>query len=107
MSSFIVEQVRTETQHNHADVFPLIYAKQAGEDSLLKAIAWVKQNQTALMEQLSRHGAILFRDFPVVSDIDFDAFLSAFDLPNFTYADSLSNMKNTKHSVNSRSSSSP
>ena len=91
MSSFIVEQVRTETQHSHADVFPLIYAKQAGEDSILKAIAWVKQNQTALMEQLSRHGAILFRDFPVVSDIDFDAFLSAFALPNFTYADSLSN----------------
>jgi len=74
MSSFIVEQVRTETQHNNVDVFPLIYAKQAGEDQLLKAIDWVKQNQTALMEQLSRHGAILFRDFPVMSDKDFVLF---------------------------------
>ena len=91
MSSLVVEQVRNESQQNHTDVFPLIYAKQTDEDQLAQAVDWVKQNQTELIEQLSNHGAILFRDFPVVTDTDFDTFLSAFNLPNFTYADSLSN----------------
>ena len=37
------------------------------------------------------HGAILFRGFPLVSAEDFDRFVTAFELPNFPYDESLSN----------------
>ena len=38
-----------------------------------------------------RHGAVLFRGFPLATAEDFDAFVAAFDLPNFPYDESLSN----------------
>ena len=44
-----------------------------------------------LVEQAARHGAVLFRGFPVSTADDFDAFMGAFDLPNFPYDESLSN----------------
>jgi alpha-ketoglutarate-dependent taurine dioxygenase len=44
-----------------------------------------------LLELLARHGALLLRGFPVVTDKDFDRLIQAFGLPNFKYADSLSN----------------
>ena len=44
-----------------------------------------------LVEQAARHGAVLFRGFPVSTADDFDAFVGAFDLPNFPYDESLSN----------------
>lgn len=91
MSILCVEQISTESQQKHADVFPLIYAKKTRVNKLVECIEWVEQNRGVLMEKLTTHGAILFRDFPVIDDRDFDAFLSAFNLPNFTYANSLSN----------------
>jgi hypothetical protein len=36
-------------------------------------------------------GVILFRNFPTINEWDFDAFIAAFDLPNYSYEDSLSN----------------
>jgi alpha-ketoglutarate-dependent taurine dioxygenase len=54
----------------------------------------LKQTQTqshALQQRLQSHGAILFRGLPIVSDTDFDKFITAFNLPNFTYSESLSN----------------
>ncbi|MFT5210843.1 MAG: alpha-ketoglutarate-dependent taurine dioxygenase [Flavobacterium sp.] len=91
MSILQVEQINTESQQQHADVFPLIYAKTTRGDTLVECIKWVEQNRRLLVQKLATHGAILFRDFPLIDDNDFDAFLSAFNLPNFTYADSLSN----------------
>ena len=91
MSILCVEEISTESQQKHADVFPLIYTKKTRENKLVECIEWVEQNRGVLMEKLTTHGAILFRDFPIIDDRDFDAFLSAFNLPNFTYADSLSN----------------
>ena len=38
-----------------------------------------------------RHGAVLFRGFPLTTAEDFDAFVAAFELPNFPYDESLSN----------------
>src|SRR5205823_8541424 len=38
-----------------------------------------------------RHGAVLFRGFPLATAEDFDAFVAAFGLPNFPYSESLSN----------------
>jgi len=52
---------------------------------------WVRHHRDELLNQASEHGAILFRGFPVASAEDFDAFIAAFDLPNFPYNQSLSN----------------
>ena len=61
---------------------------QAGLDEI---VAWVQSHAAELCEQASRHGAVLFRGFPLRTAEDFDRFLSAFGLPNFAYDDSLSN----------------
>ncbi len=41
--------------------------------------------------ELEINGAVLFRDFGIVDDQEFDAFIRAFDWPSFTYEESLSN----------------
>ena len=45
----------------------------------------------ALIDLLSRHGALVFRDWSVDSDRDFDDFVGAFKWENFAYRESLSN----------------
>ncbi|MDJ0853533.1 MAG: TauD/TfdA family dioxygenase [Myxococcota bacterium] len=52
---------------------------------------WVAAERETLDAELRRHGALLFRGFPLASDRDFDALIRAFDYPNFRYAESLSN----------------
>ncbi|MCA9082464.1 MAG: TauD/TfdA family dioxygenase [Planctomycetaceae bacterium] len=75
--------------------FPLILQCKSPEATLEQTTAWISENREQLCRQASEHGAILFRDFPVQTDVDFDAFLSAFGLPNFKYQDSLSNAVRT------------
>lgn len=70
--------------------FPLALACQSAI-SLVEACEWVRGRRGDLLEKSSQHGAILFRGFPLVTAEDFDAFVTAFDLPNFTYYESLSN----------------
>ena len=41
-------------------------------------------------DEACRHGAVLFRGFPLRTAEDFDRFVAAFGLPPFTYEDSLS-----------------
>jgi hypothetical protein len=93
MSALNVEQVSTDTQQQYSEVFPLVYCnnKGNGDSSLADAQVWVTENRERVIQELAVHGAVLFRDFPITTDTDFDAFLSAFELPNFTYADSFSN----------------
>lgn len=55
------------------------------------ALGWIRERRDDLDARLSEHGAILFRGFPVRTADDFDAFIAAFDYPNFRYEDSLSN----------------
>jgi hypothetical protein len=52
---------------------------------------WVRASRDELQQLAKRHGALLFRAFPLSSAEDFDAFVAAFDLPNFPYYESLSN----------------
>lgn len=68
--------------------FPLVYGAQACPEDLGD---WIRQNKDTIEAELALHGAILFRGFGVNDDQDFDAFIRAFDWPNFTYAESLSN----------------
>ncbi len=53
--------------------------------------AWIRDRRDELDSKLAEHGAILFRGFPLQSADDFDAFIRAFNYPNFKYEDSLSN----------------
>jgi alpha-ketoglutarate-dependent taurine dioxygenase len=71
--------------------FPL--ALQSHDPSAIRdaALDWLRTHRAPLDAQASDHGAVLFRGFPVESPEAFDAFIRAFDYPNFRYEGSLSN----------------
>jgi hypothetical protein len=90
-SELAVEAVGIPGQQSHSGgVFPLALACRTPTD-LAGAAAWAAANRADLVSKAARHGAILFRDLPFTTAEDFDAFVAAFDLPNFPYYESLSN----------------
>lgn len=72
--------------------FPLVIT---APDPVHDVPRWIEVNRNALLVQLEKHGAILLRGFDLVTDQDFDAAVSAFNLPGFTYEESLSNAVRT------------
>ncbi|XP_061177233.1 uncharacterized protein LOC133185964 [Saccostrea echinata] len=72
-------------------VFPLILSpndnceNQTSFDSIANVIEWVQKDKSLIEDQLLRYGAILFRDFPVNSPSDFDAFVKAFQYEPLPY----------------------
>lgn len=91
MTSLSIKEIALDQQQHHEDVFPLVYAAEDSLSTLPQVHEWLGENKERLLEQLSRHGAILFRGLPVNSDSDFDSVIQSFGLTNFTYAESLSN----------------
>lgn len=91
MTSISLQEITLDKQQHHEDVFPLVYATEDSSLALTQVYDWVGDNKERLLEQLSRHGAILFRGLPVNSDVDFDGLIQSFGLKNFTYVESLSN----------------
>jgi alpha-ketoglutarate-dependent taurine dioxygenase len=91
MSQFDVDRINLAGQQHYDEaVFPLAFdADQPANKAVIAE--WIAQHRTQIEDQLALTGAILFRGFGVVNDADFDAFIRAFDWPNFTYAESLSN----------------
>ena len=86
-----VEDVGIEAQQKYGQgEFPRVLACQAPA-TLDVATAWIAENRSQLCDRAALHGAILFRGFPLSGAEDFDRFITAFDLPNFPYEDSLSN----------------
>jgi hypothetical protein len=71
--------------------FPLVLACQSPAISRDAACAWVSERREELLSQAAEHGTVLFRGFPLATPEDFDAFVAAFNLPNFPYDESLSN----------------
>lgn len=83
-------------QQKHGDfTFPLALANTRRDLDLAGLEEVLVEQKHVILKQLQEHGAVLFRGFPVSSAQDFDRFLSAFDLPNFTYSESLSNAVRT------------
>ena len=77
-------------QHEyHGAPFPL--ALEVAADSLETAREWITENAVSLGTQAAAHGALLLRGLPLATPEDFDAAVTAFGFPNFSYADSLSN----------------
>jgi hypothetical protein len=71
--------------------FPLILGCRRDKLSLDEAVAGIRANRETLDARLKESGTILFRGFPIAGAEDFDAFVSAFDFPLFTFDRSLSN----------------
>jgi len=87
-----VARVSIEGQHDYdGETFPFVFQCQTPSADLEVATGWLAAHRDELVEQAARHGAVLFRGFPVSTADDFDAFVGAFDLPNFPYDESLSN----------------
>jgi alpha-ketoglutarate-dependent taurine dioxygenase len=86
-----VEPIGVEGQQAYSDE-PFPFALECRSETTLDgAAAWIAQNRRQLCDRAARHGAILFRGFPLTTSEDFDRFVAAFGLPNFPYEDSLSN----------------
>jgi Taurine catabolism dioxygenase TauD, TfdA family len=78
-------------QFYNGQPFPLVLECQSAGIARDAACAWVNARRDELLAQAAEHGAVLFRGFPLATADDFDAFVAAFDLPNFPYDESLSN----------------
>lgn len=87
----VAKEVPLDQQQQHGNtVFPLLMVP--GKAASLAALTyWVKLHRDDLLAKARANGAILFRGFSVVTAQDFDDFVAAFRLPNFSYDDSLSN----------------
>lgn len=92
MSFSNVNEVRVAGQISDADgIFPLVLVNDGSVKSVAQSVDWIKVNQAEIEDRLKSSGAVLFRGFPINSAETFDAFSAAFDYPNFTYQESLSN----------------
>lgn len=66
----------------HIDVAP---------DAATEPLAWIADNKQRLIQEVESVGAVLLREFALATDQDFDAAIRQFELPAFTYEESLSN----------------
>ncbi|HKB02610.1 MAG TPA: TauD/TfdA family dioxygenase [Gemmataceae bacterium] len=78
-------------QTRDGDAFPLVLECRSPGIGLGAVTAAFAAHAGELIDRAARHGAVLFRGFPVATADDFDAFVAAFGLPNFPYYQSLSN----------------
>lgn len=91
MTQLNVEAINLAEQQHYAEtLFPLAFCSDRQANKAVIA-EWIFANRDRIEEQLALSGAILFRGFGLKDDGDFDNFIRAFDWPNFTYAESLSN----------------
>lgn len=91
MTQFTVERFADSNQQRVGDeVFPLLL--QAPKSAAMGAVLdWVRTHRQDLQTQLSQYGAIVLRGFGIADSDQFDRLIRAFDWPNFTYSESLSN----------------
>ena len=82
-------------QEYDGETFPLALRLEAGD--LKQACGWIAENAEQMERYAATHGAVLLRGLPLTTPEDFDALVSSFGLPNFTYEDSLSNAVRKVH----------
>ena len=75
--------------------FPHVFEAATPVPPFEDMLDWVRDDRRKLLDTLERTGALLFRGYPVASAQDFDRLIEAFDLPVFTYQESLSNAVRT------------
>ena len=84
-------------QQHGKSVFPMIATCQTPGATLEQTLQWVRDHAPEMVQEAAVHGAVLFRGFPLANAQDFDAFVHAFELPSFTYEESLSNAVRVNH----------
>lgn len=87
----VAEVPLPDQQAYDGHVFPLVLQCQTPAAGLDDIEPWLTIERDELIERATTHGAILFRGFPLSSPEDFDRFITAFELENFPYEQSLSN----------------
>ena len=91
-SELNVSLVDLPGQQLHKDqVFPAVFVCEGTSADMQAACDWVSERREELCNLAHECGAILFRGFGAKTAEDFDQFVAAFQLPDFTYQDSLSN----------------
>ena len=78
-----------DQQEYHGQPFPLALEVSVG--NLDGTCAWARDHAADIEAEASEHGAVLLRGLPLASPEDFDAVVTAFGFPNFSYEESLSN----------------
>ncbi|TWT55449.1 Taurine catabolism dioxygenase TauD, TfdA family [Thalassoglobus neptunius] len=72
-------------------VFPIVIQWDSPSRDLADVEEFLKPHSQLISDTAAKHGAILFRGFPVADAFEFDRFIEACGFPNFRYEDSLSN----------------
>lgn len=91
MATLTTHNPAVPDQQEYDGVFPLAHCPTRTDISLEETLSWARDHAEQLVAQVEQHGAVLFRGFPINGAEDFDAFIRAFGLGSFTYAESLSN----------------
>jgi hypothetical protein len=78
-------------QERAGSTFPFVYGNESSDLSIQDAVRWVASLKDSLLQQVTSHGAVLLRGFPIRTAEDFDSMTSALSIPNFPYKKSLSN----------------
>ncbi|WP_406695953.1 TauD/TfdA family dioxygenase [Singulisphaera sp. Ch08] len=78
-------------QWHVGEPFPMAWECRSPGIGFAAIEAWIGANREEFCDQAHRHGAVLFRGFPLTTADDFDRFVAAFGFENFPYEDSLSN----------------
>ncbi len=73
--------VDAQRSDNGSATFPLTLVCDSADATLETAVEWIHENRESLSSKATEHGAVLFAVFPLSTDQDFDAFITAFDLP--------------------------
>ena len=91
MSKITVSRGQISGQQSYGgNPFPSVFSCDESV-TVEQAADWVGANLGMLNRQLAPAGTLLFRGFALAGTEDFDQFVPAFQYPNFTYAESLSN----------------
>ncbi len=91
-AGFDVRLLSLPGQQTHGDsLFPLVYSPASAGATTAAALEWIQTQRADLLAQATRHGAVLFRDFPLPTVEAFDALVESLGVENFPYRKSLSN----------------
>ena len=83
--SELIEISIPEEKHFNNLVFPLTIGTTENVKVVENAVEFVSQNLNLIKEKLEKHGAILFRGFPIHEPKDFNDFAVAFGWENLPY----------------------
>ena len=85
-----MKSIHISGQHVYNEqLFPLVI--NSPNDSLQECCNWAKEIAGELSDAAFNHGAVLIKGLPLTTPGHFDLIIRSFGLPNFSYAESMSN----------------